>query len=311
MRAAPTAALALLAGALAMASASQDIPTFATGVEAIRVDVRVTRGERVVLGLQAADFEVRDNGVLQDVELISSENMPVNVILALDTSGSVAGEALEQLRTAGQALLARLRPEDRAGLVTFSHEVTLREGLTRDRDRLRVALTEVQARGETAVIDGSYAAMMVGEADVGRDLMIVFSDGVDTSSWLTDSQVLEAARRSEVIVYGVSVRGTVEPKFLSRLTQIAGGALLEVESMRDLSAAFVGILDEFRSRYVLSYSPKGVSGGGWHPIEVKIKGGRGIARSRAGYVRGADLPAGQPPSGAVAPADPGAPRRRR
>jgi VWFA-related protein len=311
MRRARTAAIALLA-LLPAVGAAQDTPTFATGVAAIRVDVRVTRGERVVLGLQAADFEVRDNGVLQDVELVSSEKLPVNVILALDTSGSVAGEPLDQLRSAGQALLSRLLPEDRAGLVTFNHQVTLREGLTRDLGRLRLSLAEVQPRGETAVIDGSYAAMMVGEADVGRDLLIVFSDGVDTSSWLTESQVFEAARRSEVVVYGVSVRGTVDPKFLGRLTQIAGGALFEVESMRDLSATLLGILDEFRSRYVLSYSPKGVSGGGWHPIDVKVRGGRGVVRARAGYVSGSSLPMGVHPSpDAAAPGDPHPMRSRR
>jgi len=304
MRRARTAALAFLVGFRVVGVAAQDTPTFATGVEAIRVDVRVTRSERVVLGLQAADFEVRDNGVLQEVELVSSEKMPLNVILALDVSGSVAGEPLDQLRSAGQALLSRLLPEDRAGLVTFSHEVTLREGLTRDRGRLLRALAEVQPRGETAVIDGSYAAMMVGEADVGRDLLILFSDGVDTSSWLTANQVFEAARRSDVIVYGVSVRGTVEPAFLGRLTQIAGGALFEVESMRNLSAAFLDILDEFRSRYVLSYSTNGVQSEGWHQIDVKVRGGRGVARARAGYVSGSGLPVGVRPSReAAAPLD--------
>jgi VWFA-related protein len=159
----------------------------------------------------------------------------------------------------------------------------------------------VEPRGETAVIDGSYAAMMVGEADVGRDLLILFSDGVDTSSWLTANQVFEAARRSDVVIYGVSVRGTVEPKFLGRLTQIAGGALFEVESMRDLSKAFLDILEEFRSRYVLSYSPKGVEREGWHQIDVRVKGGRGVARARAGYVSGTATPVGAHPSPGAAP----------
>jgi VWFA-related protein len=269
-----TGLLGFLACSASVALA-QEVPTFAAGVEAVRLDVLVTDRDRVVPGLQASDFEVRDNGIVQDVELVGSQTLPLNVILALDTSGSVAGEPLEHLRSAGQALLGRLLPEDLAGLVTFSHEVTLREELTRDRERLRRALASVEARGETAVIDGSYAAMMLGESVDGRDLVIVFSDGVDTSSWLREQQVLEAARRCNVVIYGVSVRGTAAPDFLGRLSWMTGGSLFEVESIRELSTAFVSIFDEFRSRYLLRYTPRGVSSEGWHSIEVKVKGRRG------------------------------------
>jgi VWFA-related protein len=265
---------------------AQDQPTFATGVEAIRLDVLVTNRDEIVVGLGAGDFEVRDNGVLQDVTLVSAEELPLNVILALDTSGSVAGEPLEHLRTAARALIARLEADDQAGLVTFSHEVELRERLTGDFSRIGNALALVEPEGETAVIDGSYAALMLGETDIGRDLLLVFSDGVDTASWLTREQVLDAARRSDVVAYGVSVLGTEEPGFLGRLTQITGGSLFEVESTRDLTSAFVGIFDQFRNRYLLSYSPQGVAPEGWHRIDVKVKNGRGLARVRAGYVGG-------------------------
>ena len=146
----------------------------------------------------------------------------------------------------------------------------------------------VEPRGETSVIDATYAAMTLGETDVGRDLLIVFSDGVDTSSWLTEKQVLDAARGSDVVIYGVSVRGTVAPDFLGRLTQITGGSLFEVDSTRDLTGAFVDIFDEFRNRYLLSYSPQGVPDGGWHRVDVKVKGRRGVARVRAGYMRPGD-----------------------
>lgn len=284
MRPAPAAVLVFLVASGAAGSAAQDTPTFSAGVDAIRLDVLVINRDRVVLGLEAADFEVRDNGILQDVKLVSSEKLPLNVILALDTSGSVAGEPLDHLRSAARTLLARLDAGDKAGLVTFSHEVRLREGLTQDVERLGRALASVKPRGETALIDGSYVALMQGETDIGRDLLIVFSDGVDTSSWLTESQVLDAARRSDAVIYGVAVRGTVEPDFLGRLTRIAGGALFEVDSTRDLTGVFVDILDEFRNRYLLSYSPQGVSNEGWHRLEVKVKGRRGVARVRSGYM---------------------------
>ena len=285
MRRARAAAVAILISSSAAGTAAQT-PTFSAGVEAVRVDVLVTDGDQPLLGLGPADFEVRDNGVRQDASLISSEKLPLNVILALDTSASVSGEPLDHLRSAGRALLDRLEPEDRAALVTFSHEVTLREALTHVVDRVSLALARVEPLGETAVIDGSFAAMMLGETDIGRDLLIVFSDGVDTSSWLTGAQVLEAARRSDLVVYGVSVRGTDRPEFLRELSELTGGSLLEMDSTRDLGAAFVGILDEFRHRYLLSYSPRGVSPEGWHELKVTVKDRGATVKARAGYVAG-------------------------
>ena len=261
-------------------------PTYSTGVEAVRVDVLVTDGDRPVPGLGPADFEVRDNGVRQNVSFVSAEKLPLNVILALDTSASVLGEPLDHLRGASLALLERLEPEDQAALVTFCHEVRLREPLTRDVDRVRRALAQIEPLGETAVVDGSYAAVVLGDTDLGRDLVIVFSDGVDTASWLREERVLDAARRSDVVVYGVSVRGADRPEFLRELSELTGGGLLEVDSTRDLRAAFVGILDEFRHRYLLNYSAVGVSPDGWHQLEVKVKRRGTSVRARAGYVAG-------------------------
>jgi len=259
-------------------------PTFSTSVDAIRVDVLVTEDERPLLGLAAGDFEVLDNGVPQAVDFVSSERLPLNLILVLDASGSVAGQPLEHLRAAGLALLERLEPADQVALVTFSHEVRLWEGLTGEVDRVSRALARVEPRGQTAVIDASYAAMMLGEADVGRDLMIVFSDGVDTSSWLTREQVLDAARYSDLVVYGVSLRGSERPDFLRDLSRLTGGSLFEVDTTHDVSAAFVRIFDEFRHRYLVNFSPRGVPAGGWHDLEVRVRGTRAAVKARAGYM---------------------------
>lgn len=277
------AAVLVLAGA---AAAGAQTPTFSTRVEAVRVDVLVTDGAHPVRGLAPSDFEVRDNGVLQDVSMASGEKLPLNVILALDASASVSGEPLGHLQTAGRALLERLEPEDRAALVTFSHEVTLRQALTREVGLVGRELGRIEPRGETAVIDASYAAVMLGEADVGRDLVIVFSDGVDTASWLPGERVFDAARRSDVVVYGVSLRGTDRPDFLRELCRLTGGSLFEVDSTRDLSAAFVRLLDEFRQRYILKYSPRGVSSEGWHELKVTVKRRRATVSARVGYSAG-------------------------
>lgn len=97
-------------------------PRFRVAVDAVSVDALVTRGGRPVSGLSANDFEVRDNGVPQQVKVVSVEAVPVNVVLALDVSESVAGERLASLADAGRAAVRGLRAIDRAAILTFSVE---------------------------------------------------------------------------------------------------------------------------------------------------------------------------------------------
>ena len=265
---------------------AQQSPAFSSKVEAVRVDVLVTENGQAVHGLGPADFEVLDNGVPQEVTLVSFDQIPLNVILALDMSDSVAGERLEQLRGAGSGLLAALTKDDQAALVTFSHAVQLGAKLTNDVASVKAALTAAVSTGQTALVDGTYAGIMVGESDAGRGLLIVFSDGVDTSSWLRADAVLDAAKRADVVVYGVSVVSRLKPEFLREITSFTGGRLFEIEKRANLSATFLGILDEFRHRYLVSYTPKGVAKDGWHKLDVRVKNRRATIKARPGYLAG-------------------------
>ncbi len=282
MRAA-LAIVVLLGTALA---ASEQQATFSSSVEAVRVDVLVMDRGQIVRGLTPADFEVRDEGVLQEVTLVRLEQLPLNVILGLDVSQSVSGERLEHLQNAGDTLLQRLKSDDRAALLTFSHAVRLRQELTGDIPLIRQALADVIPSGQTSLLDGTSAAIALGGSDVGRSLLIVFSDGLDTASFLTPDVVLQSARRSDVVVYGVAIRNRISPVFLKDLGELTGGAVLEIESTRDLSQAFLKILEEFRQRYLLSFSPRGVSPTGWHRLDVRVKGRRATVNARAGYQAG-------------------------
>jgi Ca-activated chloride channel family protein len=267
-------------------------PTFSTRIEAVRVDVLVTDRENgpAVRGLGPDDFEVLDNGVPQKVDLVSFEQIPLNVILALDLSDSVEGDRLEHLQGASSALINGLEKEDQVALVGFSHVVTLGASLTADHSKVRQALGETFASGDTALIDGTFAGMMIGESDVGRGLLIVFSDGVDTTSWLTTDRVLDAARRSDIVVYGVVVQSRNKPEFVRELTSATGGRLYEIERTAALDKVFVQVLEEFRQRYLVSYSPQGVSKDGWHRLDVRVKGRRAAVKARTGYLAGASAP---------------------
>jgi VWFA-related protein len=257
---------------------------FTSRVDSVRLDVLVTNNNQPVTGLTAADFEIRDTGVLQQVDHVSFEKVPLNVVLALDMSGSLGANAVAHLRDASRALLDGLRPGDGCGLVTFSHEVLRRVAPSKNTSVIRAEVEAAEPAGETALIDASHAAIAFAASSTERGLVVIFSDGVDTSSWLTSELVLETARRSEVVAYGVRV-GTLADGFLRDLTEATGGRLLQLQSTDALRATFVKILEEFRHRYLVSFTPRGVASDGWHRLQVRVKQRGAVVRTRAGYSR--------------------------
>ncbi len=267
---------------LASVTMQSQTPTFSSRVKAVRVDVLVTDNGQPVRGLGPADFDIRDNGVLQRVDFVSFEQIPLNLVLAFDVSDSVVAERLQRLRMAASATLRGLTSRDQSALVTFSHVVHLGARLSPDAAAVQSALTRVSDGGSTSLVDGVYAGMQVGESDAGRELLVIFSDGLDTASWLPASAVIDAAKRSDLVAYAVSVRSPAKPEFLRELTSTTGGQLFEIEKTENLESIFVNILQEFRQRYLVSYTPTGVAASGWHKLDVRVKRG-GTVKARPGY----------------------------
>ena len=180
-------------------------------------------------------------------------------------------------------MLHDLRDRDQAALITFSHAVVVHGALTRDRALLAAALSRVEPEGGTAIVDAVQSAVVLGESDAGRALVLVFSDGVDTASWLTQPELLKTTRRSDAVIYGVTARASTP--FLREITGETGGTLLDVASTADLQGTFRAVLDEFRSRYLVSYTPTDVPTSGWHTLDVKVKTRRGVrVKARPGYL---------------------------
>lgn len=308
------AAIAFACGLLALVPRAQDQPTrFRSSAQAVLVDVQVREGSAPVPGLTAADFELRDSGVAQKIEAVTFEDVPVSLMLALDVSGSVKGEPLEHLKDAARAAAAATTKDDQASVLTFSERIGLRCGWTRDRERLEAAIGKLTAGGATALHDGIYTALGLRAEAAGRTLVVVFSDGDDTSSWLDAPAILRAARETDVVIYGVSSRPLYSGRagvalneeraalkrwfesdpelfpqmLLERLTEATGGEFFFVDSTRDLSGTFGRIVRDFKSRYLLSFTPMGVPAGGWHPLDVKLKTNRtATVRARPGYAAG-------------------------
>lgn len=285
----------------------QPAPVFRTRADIVRVDVLATLGGRPIDNLRSEDFELFDNGVAQQAQLASIDDLEIDVVLAVDVSASVRGGLLGTLRDAAGALVSTLRPGDRAAVVTFSNAVVIRTGLSTDHTAMLRALEQVDARGSTSLIDAAYTGLAVTNGNERPTLLLLFSDGFDTSSWLAPRPVVNLARRTSVVVDAIVVanrrlrterrrteaEAAAQPaaadedvgRFLVDLTDATGGRLLEGAGGSRLAVTFVDALKAFRTRYQLTYTPTGVDQPGYHAIDVRVKKNGATVRARPGYTR--------------------------
>jgi VWFA-related protein len=277
----------VLAGAAAR-SWAQAPPVFRSSVEAVYVDVSVSRGGQRVPGLPASSFELRDNGVRQEPELVAAESRPLRAVLVFDTSSSLAGERLAALKAAGDAFLTGLRPDDQVALVAFSEEIAWLAASTPNKDSVHRALDRLEAAGATAAFDALYSAVTLS-GESGRALIVLFTDGEDNVSFLGAKPLAAAVERSNALVHVVGwrpAREAAESDQVEALRQIAegsGGRLWEADSPDRLRRAFAAIADAMGHRYVLRYEPQGVKREGWHRIDIKLRGQKGDVQARHGY----------------------------
>jgi VWFA-related protein len=270
-----------IAAAALFATLAQPPPAvFKSGIEIVELDVSVTRGGLPVQGLTARDFALTDNDVAQEVESVMLDRLPLSVTMVLDTSESVAGDRLAHLVQAGDGLTAALRGDDQAALITFSNLVDLRVAMTGDLAAIRSSLQSIHGAGATSLRDAVHFALELQPHDRTRPLVLVFTDGHDTASWLTEDAVIDSARRIGVVVHAVRVESD---KFLERLVDSSGGRTWSATSDRQLRELFTKALEEMRARYLLTYTPSGVARPGWHDVRVRLKNGRADITARPGY----------------------------
>ena len=291
-------------GAAALAGAGQSAgppspPRFESGVQTVYVDVLVSHDGAPVTGLTAAQFEVKDEGVRQEVELVGQDAVPQTVFLVFDASGSVRGEKLLALRAAGSAFLDGLRPGVRTAVVAFNEVVVLLSPPGTDPAAARRALERLRPAGSTAVHDALFAA--IGLAGRARSLVVLFTDGEDNVSWLSAADVRAAAERAYAVVHVIGVfppeppaSDSIDPALresqqlqhvrgLRQIAEVTGGRLWRAESVAQIRDAFAGVAADADARYLLRFEPKGPLRPGWHRLEVRVRGGKGVVRARRGY----------------------------
>lgn len=274
-------AVAAVVLALSTAASGRQQAVFTSGVEAVRVDALVLDGKRIVTSLGPADFEVRDNGVPQAIDLVRLEHVPLYVVFVLDASESVTGDRLTHLRAACLAAIDGLGTGDQAAMLTFNQDISLVSARTGDLAALRAGVERIRPGGGTGLYDAVHAGLAIGHAAEARTLVLVFTDGADTTSYLGKQAVRDTARRGDAVVY-VALEGERTP-FLDQVSAETGGSVSKISSTKDLPDLFARIMQEFRQRYLIGYTPRGVAAAGWHRLDVRVKGRSYSVRARAGY----------------------------
>jgi VWFA-related protein len=298
--------LTIAAVALAVAWApmsAQTLNQFRARTEGVRVEVQVTSKHAPVLGLTAADFEVRDNGVVQVVDVAGAVDH-VAAVLLIDASDSVeGGTTFDLLQHAAEAVALSVGSGDATSVVAFADGTrVLGRGLP-DASAIRQAATRIRPvpKSKTAIGDAVVAGASLIAGDSGARLVLVLTDGVDNASWLEAEPIAKAFSRIGIAVDFVlapyrprQMKGsrTVDDApgdYLDPLRQLAartGGCVFDAGS-KDLAADIRARFAELRATYVLTFVPNGVaSDDGWHKLDVRLKNKKGDVRARPRYFAG-------------------------
>jgi Uncharacterized protein containing a von Willebrand factor type A (vWA) domain len=259
---------------------------------------------RYVTGLQPADFAVYEDGVQQTVRFFESRSIPMDLIVLIDTSTSMDGQAAV-VQTAARGLLHTLRPGDRGAVVNFDDRVVIRQDLTSDKAALLSAVDATRGRGFTAMHTALYVALkhfgaaVRTDGAVRRQAIVILSDGEDNASLLSFEDVLAIARQTGVNIYTVRLktgdedwrrdlqlpRGLTEADFQMKTLARETGALAFFPRAWQLQGVYGTIGEEVASQYSIGYEPVNPRADGrFRRVTVRILTRTELrARTRSGY----------------------------
>jgi VWFA-related protein len=256
--------------------------------DAVLVPVIVTRGGEFVRGLKQQDFEVVEDGVKQSIDSLASEDAPLDLVLAIDVSGSMEN-ALAEVKAAVKQLLKKLRPTDAATLVGFNDTLFLAAEREKNQEARERAVDLLSSWGGTALYDATVRAIDLVSHEWGRKGLIIFSDGDDRNSLTTREAATTRVQASNAMLYTIGFgSGATIPSLHAKLESYAkatGGRAFFAQRGQDLDAVFDQVISELANQYVLSYSstnPK--QDNGWRNIKVRVRRpGKYDVRAREGY----------------------------
>jgi VWFA-related protein len=259
-------------------------------VDIVQVTATVTDGRRFVTGLPRTSFRVFEDDVAQNITYFGSEKTPLEVVVAVDISGSM-GPSMATMKAAVKNFLGALREGDQVTLLGFNDNVfTLSRRETTAAARTK-ALDRLQAWGGTALYDVILKALQMLGRQQGRRSLVVFTDGEDQSSHSTLDAVVRAVEASDATMYVIGQgRGTSTEslkQIQEKLARVSGGRAFHTADADELTTAFGEIVEELSSQYLLAYPPTNTKKDNtWRRIRVEVAEGDHTVRARQGYRAG-------------------------
>jgi len=256
-------------------------------VDVVQVTAVVNDGTRFVKGLPKTAFRITEDGVPQTITHFSNEGSPLELVVAIDVSQSMAPN-MPQLKNAVRKFLSALGPKDQVTLAAFNDNLfTLAKRETVAAQRLR-AVDRLAPWGGTALFDVIVRGVQLLSKQPGRRVLVVFSDGDDRSSHATIANVEAVMRSTDTTLFMVALgRGSREAQLRSgvqRLVTLSGGRGLFVERSEKLEEAFADIVEELSNQYLIGYESSNTKRDGtWREIGIDTPEGGHTVRARQGY----------------------------
>jgi Ca-activated chloride channel family protein len=283
----------------------QDENVLRVNVNLVMVDATVkTKNGQIMSGLKKDDFEIREDGKQQRLDVFSRDELPLNVALVLDLSDSI-GPFLGPLREAATTALNALKPADEVALLTFSTEAKLRIPFTTDKDKIADEISSFKAGGATNINDGIFLAAkyLLTAPPKGRRVIILISDDVGTDAGGQGTRdIVTEAIAADAALYNLKIPGYNPPLTMLAASMVpglvnihkvmdqTGGEIFDVKALNDLDAEFRALIDRIKTRYTLGYYTQANGANGKpHKLDVRLTGSHGkkgkdyVILSKNGY----------------------------
>jgi Ca-activated chloride channel family protein len=281
-----TAAAVLLSMRPARAQDQGEGGVLRANVNLVMVDATIkNKSGQIMNELKKEDFQIREDGVEQQVQIFSRDELPLNVALVLDLSDSI-GPFLGPLREAANTALAALKPEDDVALFTFATEAELRVPFTRDKSEVAKQINAFKVGGATNINDGIFVAAkyLLNTPPKGRRVIILISDDVATyAGGQGTHDIVTELIASDAVLYNLKIPGYNPPGTLflagfekglvniRKVMEQTGGEVFDVKDVANLDAAFSALIDRIKTRYTIGYYTKASAAEGKpHKLELKL-----------------------------------------
>lgn len=276
---------------------------FDAELQQLYVTVTLGSGKTRVLDLEQDDFAIIDEGVQQKIVTFGRGEVPLAATVLIDSSVSMSGERLRSALRGAETFLRAMRPGDVSSVVLFSDRWLQATPFSGDAESLMGSLRGVRAAGGTALNDTLYLALKKLEAEQGRRVIILLSDGIDSHSALRMPEVTWLAQRSRALIYWIRTDPRsdeelslssawkdpatyrAERRELTATVLESGGRVVELTNLKEAENAFAEILAELREQYALGYYPSQNRGdNSWHRITVRTRRPELTVRTKNGYI---------------------------